>query len=76
MLELIQRIVFEVTGKTGLTYDTDFVQDLGLNSFDILNIVCAFEDYYDTSIPTRDVWNLRQVKDVIAYMEAHGAPEP
>ncbi len=76
MLELIQKIVSEVTGKTGLTYDTDFVQDLGLNSFDIMNIVCAFEDYYDTSIPTRDVWNLRQVKDVIAYMEKHGAPEP
>ena len=71
MLELIQKIVYEVTGKDGLTYDTDFVQDLGLNSFDIMNIVCAFEDYYDTTIPTRDVWNLRQVKDVIAYMEAH-----
>ncbi len=76
MLELIQKIVFEVTGKDGLTYDTDFVQDLGLNSFDIMNIVCAFEDYYDTTIPTRDVWNLRQVKDMIAYMEAHGAPAP
>ncbi len=74
MLELIQKIVYEVTGKDGLTYDTDFVQDLGLNSFDIMNIVCAFEDYYDTTIPTRDVWNLRQVKDVIAYMEAHGVP--
>ena len=74
MLELIQKIVYEVTGKDGLTYDTDFVQDLGLNSFDLMNIVCAFEDYYDTTIPTRDVWNLRQVKDVIAYMEAHGVP--
>ena len=74
MLELIQKIVYEVTGIDGLTYDTDFVQDLGLNSFDIMNIVCAFEDYYDTTIPTRDVWNLRQVKDVIAYMEAHGVP--
>ena len=74
MLELIQKIVYGVTGKDGLTYDTDFVQDLGLNSFDIMNIVCAFEDYYDTTIPTRDVWNLRQVKDVIAYMEAHGVP--
>ena len=75
MLELIQRIVLEVTGKDGLTYDTDFVQDLGLNSFDIMNIICAFEDYYNTSIPTRDVWNLRQVKDVIAYMEVHGAED-
>jgi hypothetical protein len=29
MLKLIQKIVYEVTGKKGLTMDTDFVQDLG-----------------------------------------------
>lgn len=76
MLELIQKIVYEVTGKTGITYDTDFVQDLALNSFDIMNIVCAFETHFDTRIPTRDVWQLRQVKDVIAYMEQKGITEP
>lgn len=75
MLELIEQIVFEVTGKGNLTYDTDFVQDLGLNSFDIMNIVCAFEDHFDTTIPTRDVWQLHQVKDVIAYMEEKGFSE-
>ena len=74
MFEIVKKLITEVTGKTNITYDTDFVQDLELNSFDIMNIVCAFEDYYDTTIPTRDVWNLRQVKDVIAYMEAHGVP--
>ena len=41
VLELIQKIVYEVSGREGLTYDTDFVQDLGLSSFDIMNIVCA-----------------------------------
>lgn len=76
MLELIQNIVFQITGKTGITLDTDFVQDLGLNSFDIMNIVCAFEDYFDTTIPTRDVWQLRQVRDVIAYMQQKGIAEP
>ena len=69
VLELIQKIVYEVSGREGLTYDTDFVQDLGLSSFDIMNIVCAFEDHFDTEIPTRDVWQLHQVQDVIAYMK-------
>ena len=36
-----------------------------------MNIVCAFEERLDVSIPTRDVWKLRQVSDVIAYMEQH-----
>lgn len=76
MFELVQQIVYEVTGKTGLTMDTDFVADLELNSFDIMNIVCAFEDRFDATIPTRDVWKLRRVCDVISYMDARGIKEP
>lgn len=72
MLELIQDIVFQVTGKKGLTYDTDFVKDLALNSFDIMNIVGMFEDHFDTTIPTRDVWKMHNVQDVIEYLEKRG----
>ena len=68
LFEFIKDIVFKVTGRKGLVYDTDFVKDLGLNSFDIMNIVCAFEDHFDVEIPSRDVWKLHQVKDVIEYM--------
>lgn len=76
MFELVQQIVYEVTGKTGLTMDTDFVADLELNSFDIMNIVCAFEDRFGTTIPTRDVWKLRRVCDVLSYMDERGIKEP
>lgn len=51
------------------------VRDLGLNSFDVMNIVCAFEDYFDTTIPTRDVWKLHQVRDVIEYARQRGIEE-
>ncbi|MBC8569287.1 acyl carrier protein [Zongyangia hominis] len=76
MLELIQNIIYQVTGKSGITYDTDFIQDLELNSFDIMNIICAFEDHFDTTIPTREVWQLHQVRDVIEYMRQKGITEP
>ena len=72
MLELIQKIIYDVTGKTNVTYDTDFIVDLELNSFDVMNIVCAFEEYFDTTIPNRDVWQLHKVSDVIAYMKKMG----
>ena len=72
MFEVLQEIVFQVTGRTGLTPDTDFIQDLELNSFDIMNIICAFEDRFDTEIPNRDVWNLHKVRDVLRYMEQRG----
>ena len=68
LFQFIQKVVFEVTGKSGMEYDTDFVKDLGLSSFDIMNIVCAFEDHFDVDIPSRDIWRMHQVKDVISYM--------
>ena len=72
LFQFVQKIVSDVTGKKGMVYDTDFVKDLGLSSFDIMNIVCAFEDHFDIDIPSRDVWKLHQVKDVINYMISKG----
>jgi len=76
MLQLIQEIIYNVTGKKDITYETDFVQDLALNSFDVMNIISAFEDHFDTTIPTREVWGLRQVKDVVDYLARLGFTEP
>lgn len=76
MLQLIQDIIYNVTGKRGITYETDFVQDLALNSFDVMNIISAFEDHFDTTIPTREVWQLHLVKDVIDYLAHHGFTQP
>ena len=72
LFNFICDIVGRVTGKRNLVYETDFVKDLGLNSFDIMNIVCAFEDYFDVDIPSRDVWKMHHVKDVIDYMIRNG----
>ena len=72
LFRFIQDVVERVTGKKGLVYETDFVKDLGLNSFDIMNIVCAFEDHFDVEISSRDVWKMHHVKDVIDYMINNG----
>ncbi|HIS32167.1 MAG TPA: acyl carrier protein [Candidatus Limivivens intestinipullorum] len=72
LLDVIRKVVYDVTGKDGISQETDFVKDLGLTSFDVMNIVCAFEDMYDIEIPTRDVWQLRQAKDVVEYMKSKG----
>ncbi len=69
MLELVQDIVCRLTGIKNITYETDFIKDLELNSFDIMNIVCAFEDHFGVTVPTRDVWHMHKVKDVIEYIE-------
>lgn len=76
MFELIQEVIYKVMGKTNITYETDFVKDLELSSFDIMNIICEFEDRLDITIPERDVWQIHQVKDIFEYMEKHGITYP
>ena len=64
-LSVIEELVYQVTGISELTPDTDFIRDLALNSLDVANLVCAFEDRFQVEIPVRDVWKLSQVRDVI-----------
>lgn len=72
ILETIQKIITQVTGKQIIGYETDFIQDLELNSFEVINLICAFEEYYDLTVPTRDIWQMHQVKDVIEYIKDMG----
>lgn len=72
MLSDIQKIVYKVTGKKNITDDTDFIKDLKLNSLEIMNIVCAFEEKYGIKIPNRDVWKMHKVKDVENYLIKKG----
>ena len=72
MLKVIAEIIYQVTGKKNITYDTDFVKDLALNSLDVMNIISAFEDRYNVRVPTRDIWKMRQVRDVVEYMRKKG----
>ena len=68
-LSVIEELVYQVTGISELTPDTDFIRDLALNSLDVANLVCAFEDRFQVEIPVRDVWQLSQGRDVIEYMQ-------
>lgn len=68
LFKYIQDTVNQVTGKKDMVMETDFVKDLRLNSYDIMNIVCEFEEHFDVEIPNREVWQMRRVKDVVAYM--------
>lgn len=72
MFEVICEIVHEVTGIDSLTLDTDFIRDLSLDSFDIVNIISLFESRFGVEIPVRDIWSLSKVSDVIVYMEKRG----
>lgn len=69
MFERICKAILDVTGKSMITMETDFVRDLGMNSFDVIAVIGVFEDEYNIRIPTRDIWKLRTVRDLADYLE-------
>ena len=53
----------------GLTEDTAFVEDLGADSLDVVDLVMSLEDEFDLEIPDEDVENVRTVGDIVKYLE-------
>lgn len=71
MLEKRTQIIHENTGNYELVIneDTILLADLGLNSLDLLNLVCIVEDEFDIEIPDRVVWRFKTVGDVMKFIE-------
>ena len=53
--------------------DSSFVDDLGADSLDLVELVMALEDNFDMKIPDEDVEAIKTVGDAIAYIESHRA---
>ncbi len=49
--------------------NTNLVNDLGLESLDLVDLVAAFENKYGIEILDKDIKNLQTVKDIILYIE-------
>lgn len=55
--------------ESEITPDASFMNDLGADSLDIMELVMAFEETFDIEIPDEDVEKLQTVKDAVAYIE-------
>lgn len=56
-----------------VTDDASFVEDLGADSLDTVELVMAFEEEFGFDIPDEDAETLRTVGDAIRYMEKRAA---
>jgi acyl carrier protein len=54
-----------------VTPKASFVDDLGADSLDTVELVMAFEEAFDVEIPDEDAEKIRTVQDAITYIEAH-----
>ena len=49
--------------------DDVLTSDLGLNSFELFDLVCIIEEKYNISIPDRVLPSLVTVKDIVTFLE-------
>ncbi|MDR3259142.1 MAG: acyl carrier protein [Fusobacteriaceae bacterium] len=73
MLNKIKEIVVEQLGVEAdqVTPEANFVDDLGADSLDTVELVMAFEEEFDVEIPDTEAEKIKTVNDVLVYIEAH-----
>ncbi len=67
----IKKIIEEQLGVEGdkIKEEASFIDDLGADSLDIVELVMAMEEEYDIEIPDEDAEKLKTVGDVVTYLK-------
>ncbi len=54
-----------------ISLDSYFVDDLGADSLDIVNLIMGFETEFDIEIPDEDAESISTVRDAVNYIKDH-----
>jgi acyl carrier protein len=73
LIEKVKQIISEQLGvdEGEVTPSASFVDDLGADSLDQVELVMALEENFDLEIPDEDAEKIRTVQDAIDYIEKH-----
>ncbi|MBT4204733.1 MAG: acyl carrier protein [Proteobacteria bacterium] len=71
--ERVQKIVVEQLGvkEEDVNSSASFVDDLGADSLDTVELVMALEEEFKTEIPDEDAENITTVQQAVDYINAH-----
>ncbi len=71
--EKIKQIVVDELGvdEGEVTENARFIEDLGADSLDLVELVMRFEEEFDIEIPDEDAEKIQAVRDAYAYVEQH-----
>ena len=72
MLEKLKDVIlpFLENQHINITKKTILRTELGLNSFDFVELVCATEEAFDIEIPDKKIKEFVTVEDVLEYIES------
>ena len=71
IFEKVKKIIVEQLGvaETSVTMEASFIDDLGADSLDIVELVMALEEEFDMEIPDEDAEKIVSVSDVVDYIK-------
>jgi len=73
VFEKIKKIVADQLGADAdeITMESTFIEDLGADSLDVVELVMALEDEFDMEIDEDEAENIATVGDVVEYIKAN-----
>jgi acyl carrier protein len=73
LVDKVKQIIAEQLGveEAEVTPSSSFVDDLGADSLDTVELVMALEENFDLEIPDEAAEKIRTVQDAIDYIEKH-----
>ena len=73
IVERVTKLVCEQLGvkDSEVTLEASFVEDLGADSLDTVELVMALEEEFETEIPDEEAEKITTVKEAVDYIEAH-----
>ncbi len=71
IFEKVKKIIVEQLGvaDTSVTMEASFIDDLGADSLDIVELIMALEEEFDMEIPDEDAEKIVSVSDVVDYIK-------
>ncbi len=72
--ERVKEIIVEQLGVNAeqVTMEAKFIEDLGADSLDTVELVMALEEAFGVNVPDEDAEKLQSVGDVVRYIEDKG----
>ncbi len=73
VFEKVASILAEQLGAdvNDITESTDIINDLGADSLDVVTLLLCIEDEFNVTVSDDEAQELRQVGDIVSYIEAH-----
>jgi acyl carrier protein len=73
VFERVKKVIVEQLSveESEITPQASFIQDLGADSLDIVELVMAFEEEFSTEIPDEEAEKIQTVQDAVSYIEKH-----